>query len=293
MDSEQHVPSLQDTRIHRTCPQPQSSGPWAGGSSCGLYGPPQPTSLFDAYVRIAALEKELEHSRIEKATTEVTVRHLASICAKGPLEGRNGDEQLSTLVGELASVKEDIQLLKAKAENTHIILTALFPPGRQSLSKHKYQQQSASGEVIDLIDLGDLNNESAYVRSSPDDTTLLDTSNDDVDDHTQQPMHDNHSESSAFSDASYIHHFVSKDPRAPPIINGAINSSIMVPILIMTVCVFADISSQSCMISYNLRTSLRYVNQIPMGSLMKRQAHRFIPILPLTLSPLLIPNRLL
>ena len=234
MDSEQRVPLVQDTRLHRSCPQLQPSGPWVGGSSCGVYGPPQPTSLFDAYVRIAALEKDLEHSRTEKATTELTVRHLASICAKGPSDGRNGEDQIATIMSELTSVKEDIKLLKLKAENTHVVLKTLFSSGWQNLPKHKYHQQSATGEAIDLIDLRDLNKESAYVRSSPDDTTLLDTSNVGVDDdHAQEVMHarhENQSEASAFSDSSYIHHFGSKDRRAPHIINGAVKPSIKVPI---------------------------------------------------------------
>ena len=211
-----HPPPLPHPAYHR----PPQSGwqPNGGGSPFVHRSTPQ---HVDPYTRIAVLEKEVEHYKVEKATAELAVQYLANLSAKGERCG-NGDEQLAKLTSELTRANEDNLVLKAKLENTQSIIITLLTCGKLESLNHspksdqKSQQPSISVETVDLIDLVDTVKSSDCGKGVQDDTTLLDTSHDDFSDledavpsavvvkQQDQP------ESIAFPDSQYIHHFTQR-----------------------------------------------------------------------------------
>ena len=202
---------------HLAYHQPPQSGwqPNGGGSPFVQRSTPP---HIDPYTRIAVLEKEVEHYKVEKATAELAVQYLANLGAKGVPFG-NGDEHLAKLTSELTRANEDNLGLKAKLENTQSIITTLLTCGKLAslnyspTSDLESQQPSVSVETVDLIDLVDTVKSSDCGKGIQEDTTLLDTSHDESSDledgvgtavkvkQRDQP------EPIAFPDSQYIYHF--------------------------------------------------------------------------------------
>ena len=169
----------------------------------------------DPYTRIALLEKELEYCKVEKATAELAVQYLANLGAKAVPCG-NGDEQLAKLMSELTRANEDKLVLTAKLENSQSIITTILTCGKLAPLNYPSipdQKSQHSVETVDLIDLVDTVKLSGYGKGIQDDTTLLDTSYDELSefdvavDNAVKTEQQDRPDSIAFPDSEYIHHF--------------------------------------------------------------------------------------
>ena len=198
---------------------------------------------FDPSVRVAVLEKELHHCREEKAVTELTVLYLASLHAKGSFHEPNTghqEERLAKLTSELTRANEANLVLTAKLENAQALITALLTAGgpfiQSTSASQKSQQQKNSSECVDLIDLGGAGKESTKAKFTSDDTTLLDTSDNDSsgnEDGVHKPMdagQDDQTEFSSFPDSAYIHHFISKKKDDSALCTSSIKTTVKVMI---------------------------------------------------------------
>lgn len=197
-----------------------------GGQAQG-YGhvPSSSTPNIDPYIRIAVLEKELEHCQVGKAEAEIAVQYLAILRAKDSAHGDNGDKKISALLATLSQANEESQALKVKLDNALAIFTSLMTSSnvttnrQSSIDNERDLPKAAPYQSGDLIDLrastGDISGiEGSFSTKLAEEGSSDDLSNDG--DLTQQTALSEHSQGSVlspsadFPDSSYIYHFAAK-----------------------------------------------------------------------------------
>lgn len=196
------------------------------------------------YVRIAVLEKELEHCQTGKAEGEITVQYLASLNAKVATNGPNGDVEVMKLRHLLTQAEKEKKALEAGLENAWAIIStvltskaitsALNPESKSDESK----SCRASGVEVhteDLIDLVGAPKALDSSSTSGSDPTLLNRSHEDSsedEDEAQGLVQAEQLPESELTDGErepYIHHFLSNGQNIPICNDGPARKAFQVP----------------------------------------------------------------
>lgn len=179
--------------------------------------------LGNPHIRIAVLEKELEHCRTGKAEAEITVQYLASLNTKGTANGTTGNIQAAKLKQQLAQAMKEKEALESKLENALAIITTILTAPKitsvlNPVSKSNKIETSPAPSLLvqneDLIDLLGAPKGLDGSSTSGNDATLLDQSYDDLsedEDEAQNPLNAKHLPVSELTDGEkepYIHHFL-------------------------------------------------------------------------------------
>lgn len=203
--------------------------------------------MVDPHIRIAVLEKELEHCQTGKAEAEIAVQYLASLNAKGAANGTNGangDKLITRLKEQLAQAGKEKEALKAKLENalalsttilTSKTITSVLNPASKS---NKVETSPAPGALVqdeDLIDLVGAPKELDGSSTSGNNATLINQSYDDfseLEDEAQDQLQAKHLPESELTDGErepYIHHFLPNVHDVPIRGDGFVRAAIQVP----------------------------------------------------------------
>lgn len=204
-------------------------------------------SMVDPRIRIAVLEKELEHYQTGKAEAEIAVQYLASLNAKGIANGANGaieDKQITKLKAQLAQAGKEKEAFEAKLENALAIITTMLtsktmtsvlnPPSKSN----KFETGPAPGALVqddDLIDLVDAPKGLCGSGTSGNDATLVNQSYDDFSelaDEAQNPVQAKHLPDLELTDGEkepYIHHFLPNVQDVPIRGDGFVRAAFQVP----------------------------------------------------------------
>ena len=84
---------------------------------------------FDMCVRLALLERDLEHCRAQKAEAEITVLHLAQLSVTKrlpPAKRIKPDRHMMALRGKLAQTTKEKKMVQARLKRTSSLLSALI-----------------------------------------------------------------------------------------------------------------------------------------------------------------------
>jgi len=196
------------------------------------------------YVRIAVLEKELEHCQTGKAEGEIAAQYLSSLNAKGATNGPSGDVEATKLRQLLAQAEKEKKALEARLENAWAIISTVLTSkaitsALNLVSKSDECKPSrASGVQVqdeDLIDLVGAPIAFDSSSTSGNDATLLNRSYEDSledNDEAQGLAQAKLLPVSELTDGErepYIHHFLSKVHDAPSRGDGLVRTAFQVP----------------------------------------------------------------